>query len=84
MPQPRSAARLCTSYPMPEFAHKAKFEDCVAVRESGTGLALLVEIDGEERWVPHSQIDDDSEVFKVGDKGILVLNEWWAEQKGLI
>ena len=34
---PRSAARLCTSYPMSEFAHKAKFEDCVAVRESATG-----------------------------------------------
>jgi len=67
---------------MSEFAHKAKFPDASALRESAK--ALLVEIEGEESWIPKSQIDDDSEVFAQGDSGMLVVNEWWAEKEGLI
>lgn len=49
--------------------------------------ALLVEIDGEQFWVPHSQIHDESELSQdssPGDSGTLVMSTWIAEQKGLL
>ena len=49
-----------------------------------TDLALLCIIEGEEVWVPHSQIDDDSEVFEKGTSGDLIVTRWWAEKKGLV
>lgn len=35
-------------------------------------------------WIPQSQVTDDSEVWKPGDQGKLVITEWIAEQKGLV
>lgn len=32
-------------------------------------------------WIPKSQIDDDSEVYKQGTNGKLVISDWWAEKK---
>lgn len=32
-------------------------------------------------WIPQSQIDDDSEVYKAGDEGTLVISQWIADQK---
>lgn len=51
--------------------------------EHATAKALLCVIDGDEVWIPQSQIDDDSEVWKAGDKGTLVISDWIATQKGL-
>jgi hypothetical protein len=34
--------------------------------------------------VPKNQIDDDSEVYKKGTDGTLIVTEWLAEQKGWI
>lgn len=54
-----------------------RFTNVKAKRE--TAKALLCEFpDGEDRWVPQSQIDSDSEVYKMGDEGDLVTTEWWA------
>ena len=39
---------------------------------------------GEEYWVPRSHIHDDSEVWKQGDEGMLVVTEWLAIKKGWI
>jgi hypothetical protein len=51
-----------------------------------TAAALLVEDeDGEEVWIPSSQVDDDSEIWddsKVGEQGKLVIPEWLATKKG--
>jgi len=58
------------------------FEDVVGVKD--TGKALLVLLDGEEVWIPHSQIDEDSEVYGEGDEGTLVITEWFAEKEGMI
>lgn len=66
---------------MPTFRDKVKF-DATALRS--TEKALLVQIDGEEHWIPHSQIDDDSEVYKAGDAGELVISEWIAKEKKLV
>jgi len=62
----------------------AKFSNCRVI--TATEKALLVEIEGEEEWVPKSVIHDDSEVFDDDEnaEGMLVLEDWWAEKSGLI
>ena len=52
-----------------------------------TDLALLIEADGEEAWIPFALIDEaasdlgkDSER---GDRGLLVIPEWLVEEKGI-
>ena len=54
------------------------------IKDSDSGKALLVEAPefDEPQWVPHSQIDDLSEVYKPGTSGDLVVSEWLARQKG--
>lgn len=63
---------------------KVSFEGTRVIRESDSGLALLIEIEGKEVWVPKSVIHDDSEVYDEDHEGELVLKEWWAEEKGLV
>jgi hypothetical protein len=57
------------------------FEDVTCLRE--TDKALLCLIEGEEVWVPQSQITDDSEVYEQGGEGKLVVTTWWAAKQGL-
>lgn len=49
-----------------------------------TDKAILVEIKGEELWIPKSQIHDDSEVYASGHTGKLVISEWIAREKSLV
>lgn len=63
------------------MAEKFQVQDVKALRE--TEKALLVEIEGEEFWLPKSQIDDDSEVYKEDTEGTLVIPMWLAEKMGL-
>lgn len=58
------------------------FEDVSGEHETDRGL--LVRIDGETAWLPKSQLSDDSEVRRAGDKGDLVIPRWLAEDKGLV
>lgn len=67
---------------MGEFKNKVRLDDVKCLK--ATDAAILVEINGEEHWIPQSQIDDDSEVWKKGDEGRLVISEWLAEKKGLV
>lgn len=60
----------------------ATFEDVECTQE--TDAALLCSVDGQEVWIPKSQVDDDSEVYHEGDTGKLVVSVWIATQKGLI
>lgn len=55
----------------------------VTVRRE-TELALLCVIDEELVWIPKSQIHDDSEVYRKGTEGTLVIPEWLALDKGII
>ena len=50
-----------------------------------TDKAVLVEFpDGDEQWVPLSQIHDDSEVYDEAHcDGELVVTQWFAEKEGL-
>lgn len=57
-------------------------DGCKALKETDKGL--LVEYEGEEIWIPKSQITEDSEVTEEGDEGILAIPEWLAEEKGML
>ncbi len=64
-------------------------EGAEGVKDSDSGEALLVEADefedegfGNTKWIPHSQIHEDSEVYKPGTSGDLIVTEWLAEQNG--
>ena len=58
------------------------FDGCYARHE--TDKALLVdipEIDTEPQWVPHEHITDDSEVYKKGGEGKLIVTDWLADKR---
>jgi len=45
----------------------------------------LEDEDGEEVWIPISQLDDDTEIWEdseIGEEGKLVIPEWLATKKG--
>ncbi len=67
---------------MPSFPNKAKFENVRCIRESAS--AILCAIDGDEIWIPQSQVDDDSEVFGKNHHGTLIVSQWIAEEKSLV
>jgi hypothetical protein len=50
-----------------------------------TEKAYLCRIDGNDHWIPRSQInEDESEVSAEGDVGVLSMSEWIAQEKGLV
>lgn len=49
-----------------------------------TPKAIRVVIDGEYHWIPQSCVHEDSEVWKEGDEGTLVVPEWFAIKNGLV
>jgi hypothetical protein len=56
---------------------------CDATAKRATEKALLVELEtGDEVWVPQSVIHDDSEVYRAGDAGELVVLAWFARKQG--
>lgn len=58
-----------------------EFEDVEVLRSTDKAGHFL--IDGEEYWIPWSQVDDNS-VDGDGEVGTLIITEWIAEQKGLV
>lgn len=58
-----------------------EIDDCRLICQ--TDRAGLFEIDGEEYWLPWSQIDEGCELQKDGDEGTLICSLWIAEQKGI-
>lgn len=61
-----------------QFVH---LEECRIVRE--TDAAFLIEHDGEEHWIPKSQIAD-PDTYEAGDEDVTVsVTEWIAKQKGI-
>lgn len=60
------------------------FEKCRCVGQSKSGAAMQVVIDGVTRWVPESLIHEDSEAYKPGTSGTLVLPIWFCEKEGLV
>ena len=51
--------------------------------EAETLQAILVVVDDTRYWIPKTVLHDDSEVYRNGTEGRLVLQEWWVD-KGLM
>lgn len=62
-----------------ESDDRAAYHDDVKCTHK-TEKALLCVIDGEDIWIPKSQVHDLSEVYDVGHEGTLVVSLWLAEQ----
>jgi hypothetical protein len=58
------------------------FDDVVCL--SQTKMAIKVLVDGEEYWIPKSQVNEDSEVYQKGDEGKLIVPRWLAEEKEMV
>ena len=57
----------------------------VKIVQRETDKALLVALeDGQEIWMPKSQIMSGSEVSSEGDSGMMKISEWIAGEKGLM
>jgi len=56
-------------------------ESATCIKE--TGMAVLVEINDEEHWVPKSVIMSESDIQGLNDEGDLVVADWWAEKSGI-
>ncbi len=60
-----------------------EFKNCRCARE--TRAAILVSgVEDEDIWIPKSQVDDDSEVYRSGTDGTLVISDFIAEKKNLV
>jgi len=59
-----------------------EFEEVVCIAE--TDASILCVIDGTNHWIPKSQVDEDSEVYKKGTDGTLIISEWIATERGLV
>ena len=66
---------------MPDFKDKIRIDDVLI--KKATTKAVLCSIDGDDIWILLSQLDDDSEIWKEGDEGTLVISDWIAAQKGI-
>ena len=64
----------------PERYKMVEVDDCAC--SIATAKAILV-CEGEEVWIPTSQVHEDSEVYKTGTEGTLVIPRWVAEMKEL-
>lgn len=58
-----------------------EFEVEVDDVKAATDKAVLCVIDGEDEWIPRSQIID-GDVGYVGDSGSMIIPEWLAREKG--
>lgn len=49
-----------------------------------TDAAMLVELeDGDEIWIPLSQVAD-AEIYEAGDENLEIsVTEWWANKQGI-
>ncbi len=61
-----------------------RIQEALCVKE--TEKAILVQhedLPDCQMWFPKSVVTDDSEVYKTGDQGTLVIAGWFAEKNGL-
>ena len=63
--------------------------DAEFIREAPSGNAILVNVEGEELWIPESQVHADSDFYvgcgcDEGDTGTLAITEWIATEVGLL
>jgi len=57
-------------------------EDVEVIHETQDAILVKSENLDEDTWIPQSQVQAESEVWKNGQKGDLVVSEWFARKKG--
>lgn len=62
----------------------ATFYGCKIIKETDGAILVKFEDKEKEQWIPKSLIHDNSEIWIEGDKGVLVVPEWFAIKEGLI
>jgi len=63
------------------------FENVRYIKTSASGKAILVEMFGEDLWLPRSQMEDggsDGEIEEIEQSGRLAISEWIANEKDLV
>jgi hypothetical protein len=56
--------------------------ECVIERDAAILVTMADEYGSQvDRWIPKSCLHDDSEVYKYGHVGKVVVRAWWAEEK---
>jgi hypothetical protein len=59
-----------------------KFDgNVICTCETPNAIKVRVEGTGKEFWVPKSVIDDESETYKDGTSGNLIVADWFAEKQ---
>jgi len=61
-----------------------RIEDAECTAETETAILVEAPDFDEPEWIPQSQITEDSDVWRKGDDGVLMVTEWWAEKKGWV
>lgn len=58
---------------------------CQVITATEKALKVQLESEDDSRWVPKSQVHDDSEVYDDKDNatGDLIVKRWFAEKEGL-
>ena len=59
------------------------FESCWCTAETEKAILVYGATD-DPLWVPKSQVLEESEVYKKGTDGELIISRWWAKQRGII
>jgi hypothetical protein len=61
-----------------------EYENAICVGETDKGIWVsLPDLLDEDIFIPDSHVSDDSEVYKKGTKGTLIITNWIAKKKGL-
>jgi hypothetical protein len=59
-----------------------RIENARATGETDKGIWVVADDLDDSEFIPQSQIDDDSEVWKKGDEGTLIISDWLARERG--
>lgn len=59
-----------------------EIENAKCVHEKGKAILVEAPDFDEPQWIPQSQVTDDSEVWKPGTEGTLIVTDWLAEKEG--
>jgi len=62
-----------------------EIDDCEIVAETTKAVKIVTPdiMEEDDVWIPQSQIDDASPIWKKGETGTLIVTQWIAAQKGL-
>jgi len=61
-----------------------RIENVTVIHETDKAICVSAPIFDEDTWIPQSCVHEDSEVWKDGQEGDLVVKTWFAEKEGWV